>query len=196
MKKAFVNSLISSIGIFIFSFILHLNGQLYGQSMYSMIEKDYPGFMMVVEDYGKNNFEPVYEGYTKAEVVALDALSNRSFSVKDTEKDLKQMIKDADPFNSESNDEKVITLKEAVKVVQQIKDKYYVKAKIVNALIESVSLALWIFIFYMIVEGISRLIWGKKGPSWERDYEAEKDNRVEEDEYYSRRVTDKPKGLN
>ncbi|MEG2017285.1 MAG: hypothetical protein RR128_02355, partial [Clostridium sp.] len=122
MKKAFVNSLISGIGIFILSFILHLNGQIYGQSMYSMIEKDYPGFMMVVEDYGKNNFEPVYEGYTKGEIVALDELSNRSFSVKDTEKDLKQMIKDADPFNNGSNDEKVITLKEALEVVQQIED--------------------------------------------------------------------------
>lgn len=196
MKKALISSLAFGGVFLILSFLFNISGGIYGTSMQFMLEEDFPGFLEVVQDYGINSYEPIYDGYTKGEVVALDTLYNMSFRVDATEKLLKEKIKEADPFNNGSNDEKVTTLKDALRLVQQIKDKYYVKAKIIDALLQAVPMAFFLFVFSMIGEGISRLIWGKKGPSWERDYEAEKDNKVEEDEYPSRRITDKPKGLN
>lgn len=194
MKKALRLSFFTSLVTFTIVFVLGLSSKFYSISMKSFIEDEYPGFMTIVEDYGTNSYEPVYEGYSKGEVIALEALNDWSFSVNHSEKYLKQSIKDNDPFNNGSNDERIIALKEALKVVQTLKDKYYVKAKIIDGLLGGLSMAGIIFFASMLGELISFCL-KKLGFNFEKDYEAEKDNRFEE-EYPPRKIMDKPKGLN
>lgn len=186
IKRVIGFSLISGLIVFLLSFIFNLNGVFYGTGIERALLEDYPGYIEVLEDYGKNNYEADYEGFTPEQVIALETLYNRSYRFKDAEMDLQEKIKAADPFKNGSNRKKVLDLEAAVTEVQVIKNKYYEKLRIIDSIIQGVGSALWVFIVF----GVYEVIWGRKE---RRRYAEEKDNRVERNIYPSKEFFHKPK---
>lgn len=187
MKKKFWRALLFVIVVIIIELLWVLNGRGYYLGMEKALEKEYPNYIEVVKNFSIYDFndkefkEEDYGGLSKAEVIALENLYNINYSFKHVEKNLKQDIKNADPWGDDGENEKVLVLKGALEVVEDIKDKYYLKYRVIDILF-----TVGIFILTL---GCYEVCWGKKR---REENELWKDKREDED-YPSREFFNKPK---
>ena len=186
MKQAIIRSLAAGALVLLFLFTYNCNGNFYSKGMYAALEGEFPGFLQVVEDYAKDNYDHGYEGFTQVQVVALDALYSRGFKINETEKDLSKKIKEADPFKHGSKDEKVRILKDALILVEDIKEKYHLKVRVYDNIAHSMPMTGVVVMMTFVYELTYDFIGEKRGKIFPRE-----DLAV----YPSKRIEDKPKGI-
>lgn len=186
MKQAIFKSLAAGALVLLFIFTYNCNGTFYSKGIYAALEKEFPGFLQVVENYTTENYEQDHEGFTQVQVVALDALYNRSFKINETERALNEKINEVGSFKHGSEDEEAKILKDALVLVQDIKEKYHLKVRVYDNITHSMPMTGVVVMMTFIYE----LTY---------DFIGEKRSKITHGEglavYPSKRIEDKPKGI-
>ncbi|GEM_PF-6407806 len=192
MKKVFWDSVWSGFMFFLITVLFWGFGKLespsYSWKMAELLKVEYPKYTAADGDYNPKDSKFDETGYSKKELIALDALYNNSYNFKLSKEALEIQIEHVDPWGDSDGNEEVVALRGAIEKLGELKDKYHLKVSFMSRVIYPIIYTAIIF----VINAIIYLLWGKRHRKYNRE-EEDRDCRHEKEIYPSREFIDKPK---